>query len=169
MVPVQCLTAEEYGGEDGEDNERDNLLHHLELHQSEGTSVVDKSDAVGRDLARVLGQGYAPREEDDQIQGPRLDKFHLLQLQVSVPCEGHEDVRYDQQQNSVQCFHFDLIIRLSGGKYSLFFVKLFLFVVQLLRKPVRRGHLPGPERERKDDEQGIYRVAPPTADARLSP
>ena len=106
MVPVQSLASEEYGGEYGEDDERDNLLHHFELHQREWSSVAHKTYAVGGYLARVLGQGNAPRKEDDQIEWPRRDELHLLQLQVAVPREGHKDIRHNEQQNGVQCFHF---------------------------------------------------------------
>ena len=71
MVPVQSLASEEYGGEYGEDDERDNLLHHFELHQREGAAIIDESDSVGGNLARVLGQRDAPREDDYEPQRPR--------------------------------------------------------------------------------------------------
>lgn len=60
VVPVQCFATEEHGGEHGEDNERDDLLDDLQLHQREGAAVARKADAVGRYLAGILEQGNAP-------------------------------------------------------------------------------------------------------------
>ena len=65
---MQRLATEENGGEDGEDYQGDNLLHNLQLHKREGASVTYETDAVGGNLARVLGKGDSPREEDYQIQ-----------------------------------------------------------------------------------------------------
>ena len=92
VVPLQSLALEEEGCEYREDNQRDNLLHHLELHQRKWASVAHKTYAVGRYLARILGQRDTPREEYHQPQGPRRDELHLLQLQVAIPGEGHKDV-----------------------------------------------------------------------------
>ena len=68
---MQRLATEEYGGKYGEDYQRDNLLHNLQLHKREGASITYETDAVGGNLARILGKGDGPREEDNQIQGPR--------------------------------------------------------------------------------------------------
>ena len=97
MVPLQALASEENGRKECEDDERDNLLHHLELHQREGASVACETYSVGGNLAGVLGQRNAPREYDDEPQWPRRDEFHLLQLQVAIPREGHKYVGYYQQ------------------------------------------------------------------------
>ena len=58
VVPLQGLTLEEESGEDCEDNQRDNLLHNLELHQCKWASVAHKTYAVGRNLARILDKVY---------------------------------------------------------------------------------------------------------------
>lgn len=54
VVPVQGLALEEDGGEEGENHQRDDLLDDLELHQREGTAVLDEADAVGRHLEGIL-------------------------------------------------------------------------------------------------------------------
>ena len=108
MVPLQRLTTEEDGRKERKDYKRYNLLHHFELHQREWASVTRKTYSVGGYLARIFGQGDAPREDDDEPQGPRRNEFHLLQLQVAVPRKGHKDVRYDEQQYSVKYLHLCL-------------------------------------------------------------
>lgn len=54
VVPVQRLALEEDGGEEGENHQCDDLLNDLELHQREGTSVLDEADAVGGHLEGIL-------------------------------------------------------------------------------------------------------------------
>ena len=94
---MQRLTLEEQRGEHGEDDERDDLLDDLELHQREGAAVAREADAVGGNLAGVLEERDAPRKEDDGKQRPMGGDFHLLQLQVPIPGERHEDVGHDEQ------------------------------------------------------------------------
>ena len=105
VVPLQSLALEEEGCEYREDNQRDNLLHNLELHECKWTTIACETDTIGRNLARVLGKCDAPREEYHQPQGPRRDELHLLQLQVAIPGEGHKDIRNHEQQNCIECIH----------------------------------------------------------------
>ena len=93
MVPMESLALEEHRGEDGEDDEGDGLLNDLELHQGERTTILMEANAVGRYLATVLEKGKTPTQQDDGKQGPGGGNLHLLQLQMTVPGEGHEDVR----------------------------------------------------------------------------
>ena len=102
---MQRLAPEEQRGEDRKDDERDDLLDDLQLHERERPAVAREADAVGRNLARILEQRDAPRQEDDGKQRPMGSDFHLLQLQVPVPGEGHEDVGDDEQKDGVECFH----------------------------------------------------------------
>lgn len=97
VVPMQCLTLEKYRGEDGEDDERDDLLDDLQLHEREWSAVARESDAVGRNLTGIFGQGNEPREQDDAEERPVGDDLHFLKFQMPVPCEGHEDVGYHEQ------------------------------------------------------------------------
>lgn len=60
VVPVQLLSVEEEVGDDAENDQRDNLLYHLELHQREGAAVAFKSYAIGRHLAAILKESYSP-------------------------------------------------------------------------------------------------------------
>ena len=68
---MQRLASEEDGRKECKDDERDDLLHHLELHQREGASVTRETYSVGRYLARIFGQSDAPRKDDNKPQWPR--------------------------------------------------------------------------------------------------
>lgn len=105
VVPVQTFVLEHQVGEDGEDYERYTLLYHLQLHQREGTSVANETDAVGRHLTAVFKESYEPRKGDDEQQRP-VGRYTVgLQLQVSIPGEGHEDIAQDEQGYGVKSVH----------------------------------------------------------------
>lgn len=98
VVPLQRLAFEEEYGEEREDDERYCFLDYFELHQRECAAVSREAYAVCQHLAAVFGQGNAPRQQYDDIQRRvAAYYFHLLQLEVPVPCEYHEDVRHDKQ------------------------------------------------------------------------
>ena len=54
VVPMELLVLEDEVGYDGEDHQRDALLDDLELHEVEGTTIVDEAEAVGWNLTAVL-------------------------------------------------------------------------------------------------------------------
>lgn len=99
MIPVELLTLEQEHGYDGEYGQGDHLLDYLKLEQAERAAVTLESDAVGRNHEAVFGQGDAPREQDDDIQGPVARHAGLLEAQMAVPGQGHEDVGYNQQKD----------------------------------------------------------------------
>ena len=101
VVPVQLLMLEDEVRNDREDHQRDALLDHLQLHEVEGTAVIDETNSVGWHLTAVLEEGNHPREGDDQIEGPVRGDARLLQAQVSVPCERHKHIAHDEQQNRI--------------------------------------------------------------------
>ena len=93
MVPAE-RHAESDGGEDDEDHEGDHLLNDFELHQRERSSVALKTHSVGGHLQAVLEESDAPREEnhEDKRRGVG-EETDVLQFQVAVPRQGHEDIR----------------------------------------------------------------------------
>ncbi len=98
MIPLQSFAFEEYDGEQGEYHQSDGFLEHLQLHEREGPTVAGEAYAVGRHLAAVFGQSYAPREEDDGVErSVAADQLHILQFQVAIPGEGHEHVGHNQK------------------------------------------------------------------------
>ena len=92
MVPMQALSLEEDVGDDGEDDERHALLNHLELNQVEGTAIIDESDSVGRYLTAVFEEGDRPTEGDDSYQRPVATHPCLLQFEMPVPSQCHENI-----------------------------------------------------------------------------
>ena len=105
MIPLDRLTFEQEGDDDGEDGEGNHFLDHFELHQVEGAAVTPEADAVGRDGKAVLEEGDAPREKDDEDQWPAGGDLHLLEFEMTVPGEGHEDVREHQHQYGPDSLH----------------------------------------------------------------
>src|SRR6266446_10186348 len=87
-VPRGALT-EEQERDHGEDDERDTFLHDLELRHGERP----RTDTVCRYLERVLWQRDEPTHQDHPQQRLRL------QLQMAIPCKGHEDIRDDEEEN----------------------------------------------------------------------
>ena len=107
VIPVQALSLEEDVGDDGEDDERHALLNHLELNQVEGTAIIDESNSVGRYLTAVFEEGDGPTECDDSDEGPVAAYARLLQFQMSVPCQRHEDVAQYEEQDCIYSVHIN--------------------------------------------------------------
>jgi len=92
VIPVQALSLEEDVGDDGEDDERHALLYHLQLYQGEGTAVIHKTDAIGWHLTAIFEKGNGPTEGDHPDERPVAAYASLLEFEMSVPSDGHEDV-----------------------------------------------------------------------------
>ena len=105
VVPMQLLALKQQVGNECEDHQRHHFLYHFELDERERSAVADEADAVGRHLGAVFEESDSPRKQDDSDEGPRGGYVHLLQTQVTVPSECHEDVGDDQQQNCVKSIH----------------------------------------------------------------
>ena len=98
MIPLQRLASEADDGKDGKDSNRDYFLDNLQLHECEGTAIAHEADTIGRHLTGILEECQTPADEDNDVEWSVVrDELHLLQLQVSVPSECHEDIRYDEQ------------------------------------------------------------------------
>ena len=80
-------------------------MDYFQLDETVGAAVVDVADAVRRDLTHVLEEGDAPREDYYEDEGPMATHATLLQAQMAVPGEGHEDVRQNEEKNGVYAFH----------------------------------------------------------------
>ena len=103
MVPGE-LRAESRHREEDEDRERDHFLNDLEFKKRERTAVAFKAETVGRHLKGIFKKRNAPREEDDRPDGPERDELHVLELEVQVPGERHEDVRNDEEPDRQKAF-----------------------------------------------------------------
>lgn len=92
MVPLKRLPLKDEVGDDAEDNERDDLLDDLELHQAERASVAFESNTVGGYLAAILEEGDGPREGNDANEWPMAACAVLLQFKMAVPSKRHKDI-----------------------------------------------------------------------------
>ncbi len=91
VIPSE-LQVEGDDGEDDEDNECENLLDDFELHEVERTAVAVETNLIGRHLEAIFEKGDAPTDGNDGDEGKVLKPFHFAELEVTIPCENHEDV-----------------------------------------------------------------------------
>lgn len=96
MIPVQSLSLKEDIGDDGEDDKRYAFLNHLELDQIKWSAIINETDAVGWYLTAIFEESDGPTEGDDTDKRPVAAHARLLQLEVSVPSQRHEDVAQHQ-------------------------------------------------------------------------
>ena len=78
MVPVQMGALEQDVGNHTEDGQGDALLNDLQLNEVEGTTVLDESNTIGRNLAAILEKGYHPRKGDNTDEWPIAAGARLL-------------------------------------------------------------------------------------------
>ena len=101
MVDGEGLILEEDQHEDGEDGQREELLDHLELPEVERTAILDEADAIGGHHKAILDQRDTPTEENHHRKRQLAEPGRALQLQVTVPCERHEDIRTNEKQECI--------------------------------------------------------------------
>ena len=92
MIPMQVCALKQDVGNDGEDAQRDALLDDLQLHEVEWSAVTLEAYSVCGHLTTVLKEGNNPREGDDANQWPVVGDSCLLEFQMPIPSQRHEDV-----------------------------------------------------------------------------
>ena len=92
MIPVQSLSLKEDIGDDGEDDKRYAFLNHFELDQIKWSAIIHETDAVGWYLTAIFKEGYGPTEGDDSYQRPVAAHPCLLQFEMPVPSQCHENI-----------------------------------------------------------------------------
>ena len=92
MVPMQVCSLEHDVGNDAEHSQRDALLDDLQLDEVEGSAVLDEAEPIGRHLTAVFKESDAPRKRNDTQQGPVVRDAVLLEFQMPIPSQRHEDV-----------------------------------------------------------------------------
>lgn len=80
MVRADLFVPEHQQGEQGEDQQCNDFLDHLELDQGKGSAVLYVSDPVGRYLEAVFKQGNTPADEDDGYQSQFAKPFPLVKF-----------------------------------------------------------------------------------------
>ena len=90
----------------GEHGERNHLLNNFQLEKREGPSVPLKPDPVGRHQEDVFEKRDAPAEHDHQQLGQRVEPTLPPQMQLSVPCESHENIGDNEHPDCKIRFHY---------------------------------------------------------------
>ena len=98
---MQVLALEKEVGDDAEHYQGDDFLDDFQLHEREWSAVFGKSDAVGGHHEAVLYAGYEPGEEYHAPERPVGRDARLVELEVAVPRQCHEDVAAEKQQNRI--------------------------------------------------------------------
>ena len=96
MVPMQRLSLKQDVGYHGKDTETDALLDDLELNEIERTTIADETQSVGWHLTAILEEGDEPRKENHYDEWPMSRGARLLQLQMTIPGQGHKDITQDE-------------------------------------------------------------------------
>ena len=107
MIPVQSLSLEEDIGDDGEDDKRYAFLYHFELDQIKRSAIIHETYAVSWYLTAIFEEGDGPTECDDSDEWPVAAYARLLQFQMSVPCQRHEDVAQQEEQDCIYSVHIN--------------------------------------------------------------
>ena len=106
MVPPECFRFEKSEGENRENRQRNHFLNNFQLKQHERSSVPLKSDPVGRHQKYVLEKRNAPAQHDHQQLRQHIEPPLPPQVQLSVPCESHENIGDNEQSDCKIRFHY---------------------------------------------------------------
>ena len=102
VVPAQGVGFHEDQCEECEYGKRYDLLYHFKFPDGERAAELRGADAVGGDLKAVFEQGDAPAQQDDRQHAEAFE--FRFECDMSVPCERHEGVRYDEQNDGGDSF-----------------------------------------------------------------
>ena len=75
---MQMVALKHDVGNNGKDGQRDALLHDFQLYKAERSAVADEPKPVGWDLAAILKERDAPRENNHSEQWPVVADARLL-------------------------------------------------------------------------------------------
>ena len=107
VIDAESLGLEHNEGKDGKDQQRDDLLDHLELKEAEGTAVATEADTVCGHLKGIFKQCDAPADKYDADEPQIAEAFHVFELEMPVPCQCHEGIGNDKQYDGDECsLHF---------------------------------------------------------------
>lgn len=101
MVPPESFGTKDKYSKYRENQKRYDLLYNFELNQGEWAAVLHESDAVGGNLKAILKKRYPPACKDDEEKRKRVAVLERIELQMSVPCNGHKGIGTDQQEYGV--------------------------------------------------------------------
>ena len=102
VVPAQGVGFHEDQCKEREYGKRYDLLYHFKFPDGERAAELRGADAVGGDLKAVFEQGDAPAQQDDRQHAEAFE--FRFECDMPVPCERHEGVRYDEQNDGGDSF-----------------------------------------------------------------
>lgn len=102
---MKRFALEKNHSHDCEHGKGDYFLNDFQLEERERSAVTDKADSVAWHLKTILEECQAPREEYYAYQRPTVGDVHFLKFQMTIPSEGHEDVRTNKKENCVESVH----------------------------------------------------------------
>jgi hypothetical protein len=104
VIHAQCLILKDQDGKDRKYYQRDHLLYYLELKEAERATVAVESYSIGGDLKGIFKKCNAPADQDDAHQPKATEAFHILKLQMAVPCHSHKGIGYNEQDDRDDSF-----------------------------------------------------------------
>ncbi len=104
MVKAESLCLEKGNGKNGEDRECDHLLDNFKLPEVKRPSVTGKAHTVGRYLEHVFKEGDAPADEDNSLNSQIAEAINTLELQMTIPGQGHKGIGQGKEEDGKQCF-----------------------------------------------------------------
>lgn len=97
MIPLQCLSLKLDIGNEAKDNQRNNFLNNLQLHERKGAAIAFEANSIGRHLTAIFEESDSPREGNHANERPVAACTCLLQFEVTIPGKRHEDVACKQE------------------------------------------------------------------------
>lgn len=98
---MEGFALKQHRDHDGEDEQRNDFLNHLQLNECKRSAIIYEANAIGRHLAHVFKECNPPREGDNGNQGPVFTNARFAQFQMTVPSKGHKYIAQHEQEDGV--------------------------------------------------------------------
>ena len=98
---MEGFSLKQHRDHNGEDEQRNDFLNHLQLNECKRSAIIYEADAIGWHLTNVLKEGYSPREGDNGNQGPVFTNARFAQFQMTVPSKGHKYIAQHEQEDRI--------------------------------------------------------------------
>ena len=119
MIPVELLMLENEIRQYGKHHQRDALLNNLQLNQIERSAIACKTYSVGRNLTTVFEECYRPWKGNHHEERPMRRNTCLLKFQMTIPCESHEDIAQNKQQDCINTIYHNYHYQKRVQRYDL--------------------------------------------------
>ncbi len=106
MIPFQNLVFKQHESKNSEYHEGNNLLNHFQLQQAKRPAIFLITQSVGGHHEAIFHKSNKPTGQDEAKNPCFFKEFQVLEFQVAIPRERHEDIGEDKQEDGVEAFHF---------------------------------------------------------------